>query len=104
MDRSKGHLREPERREKLELPTLVVKRGLFYRIPERPNRRLSSWENHIEAEGSKIGGLVALENIRMAIEIVVFPMKNGDFPWQNVSSPEGSRTHFFLDLVFQINI
>ena len=26
----------------------------------------------------------------MAIEIVDFPMKNGDFPWQNVSSPEGS--------------
>ena len=26
----------------------------------------------------------------MAIEIVDFPIKNGDFPWQNVSSPEGS--------------
>ena len=26
----------------------------------------------------------------MAIEIVDFPMKNGDFPWQNVCSPEGS--------------
>ena len=25
----------------------------------------------------------------MAIEIVDFPLKNGDFPWQNVSSPEG---------------
>ena len=25
----------------------------------------------------------------MAIEIVDFPTKNGDFPWQNVSSPEG---------------
>ena len=25
----------------------------------------------------------------MAIEIVEFPIKNGDFPWQNVSSPEG---------------
>ena len=25
----------------------------------------------------------------MAIEIVDFPMKNGDFPWQHVSSPEG---------------
>ena len=25
----------------------------------------------------------------MAIEIVDFPIKNGDFPWQNVSSPEG---------------
>ena len=24
----------------------------------------------------------------MAIEIVDFPIKNGDFPWQNVSSPE----------------
>ena len=36
----------------------------------------------------------------MAIEIVDFPIKNGDFPWQNVSSPEGSsiivtRGHFF---------
>ena len=27
----------------------------------------------------------------MAIEIVDFPIKNGDFPWQNVSSPEGNR-------------
>ena len=26
----------------------------------------------------------------MAIEIVHFPIKNGDFPWQNVSSPEGN--------------
>ena len=25
----------------------------------------------------------------MAMEIVDFPIKNGDFPWQNVSSPEG---------------
>ena len=25
--------------------------------------------------------------LKMAIEIVDFPMKNGDFPWQNVSSP-----------------
>ena len=24
------------------------------------------------------------------VEIVDFPMKNDDFPWQNVSSPEGS--------------
>ena len=30
----------------------------------------------------------------MAIEIVDFPIKNGDFPWQNVSSPEGSRGEF----------
>ena len=27
----------------------------------------------------------------MAMEIVDFPMKNCDFPWQNVSSPEGNR-------------
>ena len=27
--------------------------------------------------------------LKMAIEIVDFPMKNGDVPWQNVSSPEG---------------
>ena len=27
----------------------------------------------------------------MAIEIVDFPIKNGDFPWQNVSSPEGNH-------------
>ena len=26
----------------------------------------------------------------MAIEIVDFPIKNCDFPWQNVSSPEGN--------------
>ena len=29
--------------------------------------------------------------LNMAIEIVDFPMKNGDFPWQNVSSPEGKQ-------------
>ena len=29
---------------------------------------------------------------KMAIEIVDFPIKNGDFPWQNVSSPEGPDT------------
>ena len=27
----------------------------------------------------------------MAIEIVDFPIKNGDVPWQNVSSPEGNH-------------
>ena len=27
---------------------------------------------------------------KMAIEIVDVPSKNGDFPWQNVSSPEGN--------------
>ena len=27
----------------------------------------------------------------MAIEIVDFPIKHGDFPWQNVSSPEGNH-------------
>ena len=27
--------------------------------------------------------------LKMAIEIVDFPIKNGDFPLQNVSSPEG---------------
>ena len=29
--------------------------------------------------------------LNMAIEIVSFPIKNGDFPWQNVSSPEGNH-------------
>ena len=29
---------------------------------------------------------------KMAIEIVDFPIKSGDFPWQNVSSPEGQRS------------
>ena len=27
----------------------------------------------------------------MAIEIVDFPIEHGDFPWQNVSSPEGTK-------------
>ena len=27
----------------------------------------------------------------MAIETVDFPMKHGDFPWQNISLPEGTR-------------
>ena len=34
----------------------------------------------------------------MAIEIVDFPIKNGDFPWQNVSSPEGNLTHPHLGM------
>ena len=29
------------------------------------------------------------KQLKMAIEIVDFPIENGDFPWQNVSSPEG---------------
>ena len=29
----------------------------------------------------------------MAIEIVDRPIKNCDFPWQNVSSPEGKMVH-----------
>ena len=35
----------------------------------------------------------------MAVEIVDFPMKNGDFPWQNVSSPEG-----ILHVCFQFDV
>ena len=27
----------------------------------------------------------------MAIEIVDVPIQNGDFPWQNASSPEGNE-------------
>ena len=30
---------------------------------------------------------IAIEN--GPVEIVDFPIKHGDFPWQNVSSPEG---------------
>ena len=30
----------------------------------------------------------------MTIEIVDFPIKNGDFPLQTVSSPEGSRKNY----------
>ena len=41
--------------------------------------------------------------LKMAIEIVDFPIKNGDFPWQNVSSPEGTldtkQTGFSRELV-----
>ena len=37
----------------------------------------------------------------MAIEIVDFPIKNGDFPWQNVSSPEGILV-FFDDLCHSV--
>ena len=36
----------------------------------------------------------------MAIEIVDFPIKHGDFPWQNVSSPEGMRGQHWNDSVF----
>ena len=33
----------------------------------------------------------------MAIEIVDFPIKNCDFPWQNVSSPEGIMGYFMAN-------
>ena len=36
---------------------------------------------------------------KMAIEIVDFPIKNGDFPWQNVSSPEGKTRGWLLQQV-----
>ena len=36
----------------------------------------------------------------MAIEIVDSPIKNGDFPWQNVSSPEGNHPLTVLILAF----
>ena len=35
----------------------------------------------------------------MAIFLVDFPMKNGDFPWQNVCSPEGKA--YVLGLFFR---
>ena len=35
---------------------------------------------------------MAMEN--GPVEIVDFPIKNGDFPWQNVSSPEGKYSYF----------
>ena len=34
----------------------------------------------------------------MAIEIVDFPIKNGDFPWQNVSSSEGNH-HIIITMM-----
>ena len=37
--------------------------------------------------------------LKMAIEIVDFPIKNGDFPWQNVSSPEGINVFCFFVLI-----
>ena len=42
---------------------------------------------------------IAMVNIQKAIEngpveIVDFPIKNGDSPWQNVSSPDGSYGEF----------
>ena len=47
----------------------------------------------------------------MAIETVDLPMKNGDFPWQNVSSPEGIQhfkpfTHqkWFILLLDSVNL
>ena len=38
----------------------------------------------------------------MAIEIVDFPIKNGDFPWQNVSSPEGIKGPELLAALFHL--
>ena len=35
-------------------------------------------------------------NVKMAIEIVDFPVKNGDFPWQYVSSPEGTHIDSYI--------
>ena len=36
----------------------------------------------------------------MAIEIVDFPIKNGDFPLQNVSSPEGNHENETTNLEY----
>ena len=38
--------------------------------------------------------------LKMAIEIVDFPIKNGDFPQQTVSLPEGTPDIGWFDLVF----
>ena len=38
------------------------------------------------------------------VEIVDFPMKHGDFPWQNVSSPEGKPPFSYdFPMVFLLN-
>ena len=52
-------------------------------------------EKSVPWPGMMLGCPYPLVNIQKAIEngpveIVDFPIKNGDFPWQNVSSPEGS--------------
>ena len=45
----------------------------------------------IKTKPNTTGIVYPLVNIQKAIEngLVHFPIKNCDFPWQNVSSPEG---------------
>ena len=35
--------------------------------------------------------------------IVGFPIKNGDFPWQNVSSPEGISCAKFVEMMLVVD-
>ena len=53
--------------------------------------QICGWEVSPKNGGVPSGELTY--QLKMAIEIVDFPIKNGDFPWQNVSSPEGTPNH-----------
>ena len=52
------------------------------------NRSARRW-THILFQNSYTLWWTYKKLLKMAIEIVDFPIKNCDFPWQNVSSPEG---------------
>ena len=39
------------------------------------------------------------KQLKMAIEIVDFPIKNADVPWQNVSSPEGNSWFSYFQVL-----
>ena len=54
-------------------------------------RHASWWESNGLGKTGKIHGLVICYSLllKMAIEIVKFPMTHGDFPYSYVSLPEG---------------
>ena len=58
----------------------------YVKLPEGISQELNN-----TPKATRPGERSQKANWKMAIEIVDFPIKNGDFPWQNVSSPEGNQ-------------
>jgi hypothetical protein len=85
----------------------IVDRSTFATLRSQPFCspwwRRSPYRDHGDPRGSSElwPGLVMTNSLllKMAIEIVSFPMKNGDFPWLCESLPDGiSKTKFYTDI------
>ena len=55
-----------------------------------------------QLKGVLVSPCTTQKDEKKAIEIVDFPIKNGDFPWQNVSSPEGTPPIFRKPLILMV--